>query len=83
MQTEIAVKKIFLCVENNRSKLSRFRNKFIQSLSVNMNEGAITPMELARPTSNSAIVIARPSSPLLYDKIKCYRGLSGSFLERS
>jgi hypothetical protein len=40
MQTEIAVKKIFLCGENNRSKLSRFRNKFIQSARVNMNEAA-------------------------------------------
>jgi hypothetical protein len=51
MQTEIAVKKIFLWGENNRSKLSRLRNKFIQSASVNMNEGAfadiMTEMELA------------------------------------
>jgi hypothetical protein len=51
MQTEIAAKKSFLCGENNRSKLSRFRNKFIQSARVNMNEGAfadiMTGMELA------------------------------------
>jgi hypothetical protein len=51
MQTEIAVKKIFLWGENNRSKLSRLRNKFIQSARVNMNEAAfadiMTEMELA------------------------------------
>jgi hypothetical protein len=47
MQTEIAGEKIFLWGENNRSKLSRFRSKFIQSASVNMNEAAIKPMELA------------------------------------
>jgi hypothetical protein len=40
MQTQIALKKYFLWGENNRSKLSRFRNKFIQSASVNMNEAA-------------------------------------------
>jgi hypothetical protein len=43
--------KIFLWGENNRSKLSRFRNKFIQSARVNMNEAAfadiMTEMELA------------------------------------
>src|SRR4051812_21809424 len=43
MQTEIAGKKYFLWGENNRSKLSRFRSKFIQSASVNMNEAAIKP----------------------------------------
>jgi hypothetical protein len=51
MQTQIAVKKIFLWGENNCSKLSGFRNKFIQSASVNMNEGAFADimrgMELA------------------------------------
>jgi hypothetical protein len=59
MQTEIAVKKIFLWGENNRSKLSRFRNKFIQSAHVYMNEAAfadiMTRMELA-------LTVAKPRS---------------------
>src|SRR5258708_8667770 len=58
MQTQIALKKYFLWGENNRSKLSRFRNKFVQPARVNMNEGAIKPLELARPTSNTEISIA-------------------------
>jgi hypothetical protein len=57
MQTKIAVKKIFLWGENNRSKLSRLRNKFIQSASVNMNEAAfadiMTGTELALTVSSS------------------------------
>jgi hypothetical protein len=51
MQTEIVLKKYFLWGENNCSKLSRLRNKFIQSASVNMNEAALLrikpKMELA------------------------------------
>jgi hypothetical protein len=43
--------KNFLWGENNRPKLSRFRNKFIQSARVNMNEAVfadiMTGMELA------------------------------------
>jgi hypothetical protein len=58
MQTQIAVKRYFLWGENNRSKLSRFRNKFVQPARVNMNEGAIKPLELARPTSKTEIGIA-------------------------
>jgi hypothetical protein len=64
MQTEIAAKKYFLCGENNRSKLSRFRNKFIQSARVNMNEAVfadiMTEMELALTAAIPSSVAKRP-----------------------
>jgi hypothetical protein len=66
MQTEIAVKKYFLWGENNRSKLSRFRNKFIQWARANVNEGTITDimteMELVTLRLSRSITFANGST---------------------